>query len=57
MSKEKLYTREQMLSFTEHCMVKLLTQYDETGMGEIKGEDLSRIWKILNEYGRKPKQR
>ena len=57
MSKEKLYTREQMLSFTEHCMVKLLTQYDETGMGEIKGEDLSRIWEILNEYGRKPKQR
>lgn len=31
----KQYTKEQMLSFAEHCMTRLVTQYDETGMGEI----------------------
>tara|TARA_B100001769_G_C21643562_1_gene358908 strand:+ start:328 stop:522 length:195 start_codon:yes stop_codon:yes gene_type:complete len=46
---EKLYTKKQMKSYAEHCMVKLLTKYPngEDGMGEISPYDLHRITKIL----------
>jgi hypothetical protein len=52
----KEYTREQLLSFAQHCMTKLLTTYDETGGGEISAENLRRIDEVLKEY-KKPKQR
>ena len=55
----KKYTKEQMLSFAEHCMTKLVTKYPngKDEMGEISSEDLSRIREVLNEYSRKTKQR
>ena len=47
----KLYTKEQMKSYAEHCMLKLLTKYPngEDDMGEISPYDLYRIHKILNQ--------
>lgn len=39
-----------MLSFAQHCMTTLLSEEGTSGMKEIKGEDLSRIQKILDSY-------
>ena len=51
MSKEIQYTKKQMKSYAEHCMVKLLTTYPngEDDMGEISSYDLHRIKQILNQ--------
>ena len=48
---EKLYTKKQMKSYAEHCMVKLLTKYPngKDDMGEITILDLHRIHKVLNQ--------
>tara|TARA_Y100000592_G_scaffold23178_1_gene35916 strand:+ start:504 stop:707 length:204 start_codon:yes stop_codon:yes gene_type:complete len=48
---EKLYTKKQMKSYAEHCMVKLLTKYPngKDDMGEITTLDLHRIHKVLNQ--------
>tara|TARA_B100001059_G_C17358089_1_gene343742 strand:- start:199 stop:405 length:207 start_codon:yes stop_codon:yes gene_type:complete len=47
----KLYTKKQMKSYAEHCMVKLLTKYPngKDDMGEITILDLHRIHKVLNQ--------
>jgi hypothetical protein len=52
----KEYTREQLLSFAQHCMTKLLSTYGETGVGEISPENSRRIDEVLKEY-KKPRQR
>jgi hypothetical protein len=44
------------LSFAQHCMTKLLTTYDETGVGVISPENSRRIDEVLKEY-KKPRQR
>lgn len=51
MSKEIQYTKKQMKSYAEHCMVKLLTTYPngEDDMGEISSYDLHRIKQISNQ--------
>ena len=51
--KEKKFTKTFLLTFAHHCMAKLLqTPAEETnsGMAEISGYDLSRIFKVLSEY-------
>jgi len=46
---KKLYTKEQMKLYAEHCMVKLLTKYPngEDDMGELSSYDLHRIKQVL----------
>ena len=48
----KKYTKEQMLSFAEHCMTQLLTEYPngEDDMGEMSMENVIRISKVLKKY-------
>ena len=47
----KLYTKKEMKSYAERCMMDLLTKYPngEDDMGEISSYDLYRIHKILNQ--------
>jgi hypothetical protein len=48
----QLFTKKQMKSYAEHCMVKLLMKYPngEDDMGEISGDDLSRIQQVLGRF-------
>lgn len=47
---KKTYNKEQMLSFAETCMLKLLSKSDELGMNEISDEDLNRIKTVINSF-------
>jgi hypothetical protein len=47
---DKKFTKLDMFNFAEHCMVKLLSKYDENGMGEISSYDLTRIRDILRNF-------
>jgi hypothetical protein len=48
---EKKFTKTDMLKFAQHLMTNLLTtNRDENGVGEISGEDLTRIQKELNKF-------
>jgi hypothetical protein len=48
---EKKFTKTDMLKFAQHLMTNLLTKNrDENGIGEISGEDLTRIQKELNKF-------
>ena len=53
MSKEIQYTKKQMKSYAEHCMMKLLTTYPDgdvwKAIGEISSYDLHRIKQIINQ--------
>jgi hypothetical protein len=45
---EKKYTKKQMLSFAEMCMLELLsTKADESQYSEISAIDLRRIYQVL----------
>jgi hypothetical protein len=51
---EKKFTYTDMLKFAQHLMTNLLTtNRDENGIGEISGEDLTRIQNELNKFVRK----
>ena len=51
---EKKFTYTDMLKFAQHLMTNLLiTNRDENGIGEISGEDLTKIQNELNKWGRK----
>jgi len=48
---EKKFTKTDMLKFAQHLMTNLLTtNRDENGIGEISGEDLTRIQNELNKF-------
>ena len=49
-NKEKKFTKLDMFNFAEHCMVKLLSKYNENGMGEISSYDLTRIREVLRNF-------
>ena len=49
---EKKFTKQQMLSFAETCMLKLLsTKPDGSDYSEISSLDVRRIKKVLNDFG------
>ena len=51
---EKKFTYEEMLQFAKHLMTNLLTENrEENGIGEISGENLTRIEKELNKFVKK----
>jgi hypothetical protein len=43
-------SRQQMISFAEHCMLQLMTKEGEDGVGYIDGTDILKIQRILNQY-------
>ncbi len=49
---EKKFTYSDMLKFAQHLMVVLLTNNnkDVAGVDEISGEDLTRIYKVLDKF-------
>ena len=48
---EKKYSRTFLMTFAEHCMIKLLSVKPENSdLSEISSYDLWRIHKILNEF-------
>ncbi len=51
---EKKFTYSDMLKFAQHLMTNLLTKNrDDDGVGEISGEDLTRIQNELNKFVKK----
>jgi hypothetical protein len=49
-NKKKNFTKLDMFNFAEHCMVKLLSKYNENGMSEISSYDLTRIREVLRNF-------
>jgi hypothetical protein len=53
---EKKFTKKQMLSFAETCMLKLLsTKPDGSEYPEILPSDLRRIYQVLNYFNKDKK--
>jgi hypothetical protein len=49
-NKERKFTKLDMFNFAEHCMVKLVSKYNENGLSEISSYDLTRIREVLRNF-------